>query len=246
VLDRSSGVRAVSFTGEVTTPLAEFAATPGVGRGPTDARQCAAAALGLGVSAALSATDDDDDDATRIALTTLQSLQTADLPGSGRPDRLGPTATLMVNAIAMRRSLPDFRATRVAAAALAVAGCCGSDAVELTAAVAIELEVADRLTAALGRGQADRGWDVVSTTGRIAPLRRVGFSACQPDRMVGCRALPVDPPPLLLRFRRRMTYAFQAGKAAASAVEGILLAQQPFSGVARPIEGRGGLALTFM
>jgi len=157
----------------------------------------------------------------------------------GRAESLGaPWAAHAIGTAAARASSP--LAAVVAAAGLALAS---TDPAAPAAAVAIGLELALRIEAALGAEQRGRGWAIAAVDGAIgaaataarlrgltseAVAHAIGLAATQS----GGLGAVLDPCGL----------AFRLGKAAFDGVEAALLAERGVTAPAGSLDGRRGLA----
>jgi 2-methylcitrate dehydratase PrpD len=167
----------------------------------------------------------------------------------GRRVRIGAGYGACVNAAAAQvahaggaRSVERQVSDVVAAAAIAVAEFSEADPVDLLVGVVSGLEVAARITIALGSSHAERGWRVAGSAGRIGAavaaartLRRssedhlaaIAFSATQAAGFAIGTGVSVP--------------AMVAGRAANDGVESAVVAAAGLIGDPLPLEGRRGL-----
>ncbi|WP_255955625.1 MmgE/PrpD family protein [Streptomyces odontomachi] len=132
---------------------------------------------------------------------------------------------------------PELTWTAVCAAAVALA-----DGVRATTAVAVGHEVADRVAAALGPTHSAAGWDVRATAGQLGACAAAGrLCDLDEDTLRHAVGLCATQAAGLTAAAGTDAEALALGKAAANAVEAVLLAQCGFTSSAEPLEGRRGL-----
>ena len=128
-------------------------------------------------------------------------------------------------------------------AALAVGEDLGASGRDTLVAAVLGIEVALRVGLALGRGHFDRGWHLTGTMGHLGAAAAAGrLLGLDADGLVVALGLAATQAAGLQAALGTMTKSFHPGKAAADGIEAALLAHAGFTGTARPIEGRRGLA----
>ncbi len=173
---------------------------------------------------------------SRFALDTVRSWQTRPLATAiGHGERLGPQWAAFVNGVAARGATVP--------AALAAAEYAHASGAVLFEAIALGLEIEARAARGAGAAHEARGWDPHGTYGRLGALfaaaRALGVTGAALRHAVGIAATQAGG---LRAAAGTMTEAFVPGKAAADAVEAVLLARAGFTGPREPLEGRRGFA----
>lgn len=169
----------------------------------------------------------------------------------GRAERSSPMWAALLNGMAAH--VEDFDDTHLATvvhpgapivpAALAVGEDVGATGRDTVLAAVLGIEVALRVGLALGRGHFDRGWHLTGTMGHLGAAAAAGrLLGLDRDELVVALGLAATQAAGLQAALGTMTKSFHPGKAAADGIEAALLARAGFTGPARPIEGRRGLA----
>ena len=173
------------------------------------------------------------------ALARGAALPEASVIGKGL--RLPVTHAALVNATAARDGGASGTAAVIVSAALAVAERDEVAGASFLLAVALGLEVADRVATALGPSHTARGYDVVGTAGRVGAAAACGLVIrLSEDAMLSAfgyaatTAGGIAASPASLR-------SLVAGMAASDAVWAALLAAAGLVGPSLPLEGRRGL-----
>ena len=235
------------MTPDVTWQLAAFAARPPSldpdGSVCQAGRRATANAVGVGIGGSRS-------DAAGQAFAVATSLGTSKLCSLlGRDEHLSPTWAAFVNAVAMRADEYDdidlgtlvHPGAPVVAAALAVGELTHATGSRVLEAVILGIEVAVRVARCLGPGHTERGWDGTGTAGHLGATAAAGrLFELDPAHMASALGIAATQAAGLGAAMGTMTGPLHAGKAAANAVEGSLLARRGFTGPRAGIEGRRG------
>lgn len=185
----------------------------------------------------------------RRALAPLAGAPRASVLGRG--ERLSPPWAALLNGMAAH--VEDFDDTHlrtvvhpgapVVPAALAVGEDLEANGGQVLLASVLGVEVALRVGNGLGPGHFDRGWHVTGTTGHLGAAAAAGrLLGLDEEAMIVALGIAATQAAGLQEALGTMTKSFHPGKAAADGVEAAYLARAGFSGPARPIEGRRGLA----
>ena len=235
------------MTPDVTWQLAAFAARPPAldseGSVWRAGRRATAHAVGVGIGGSHS-------DTAGRALAVARSLGTSEFCSLlGRNERLSPTWAAFVNAVAMRVDEYDDvdletlvrPGAPVVAAALAVGEFTHATGSRVLEAVIVGVEVAVRIARCLGPGHTERGWDATGTAGHFGATAAAGrLLELDPVQMASALGIAATQAAGVGAAMGTMTGPLHAGKAAANAVEGSLLARRGFTGPGTGIEGRRG------
>lgn len=221
----------------LTQELASFAV--GTGDVPGDVRAGAARAISAGAAAAAAGADDPEVIMIAEVAGSLGTPPEAGVPG--RSDRYAAPVAALLTAAAAAASADASYLSVVVPAGLATAAARGLRLAAVADAVAVGLEIADRLDSALAGRLGP--FDPVSTIGRLAAAgtagRLLGLSAAAAahacslaaTQAAGFAVLTGEPADVL-----------QSGKAAADAVQAAWLALGGFTAGLAGIEGRRGFA----
>lgn len=173
-------------------------------------------------------------EAVEIALERVGAFETPPQATIfGRNERMSAQWAAFVNGISAHAAIVP------AVLALAERNHVGGAA--LIDAVIVGTEAVLRLEESIAPDHTDRGWDPSGTVAHVgaalAAGRVAGLDAAQQRHALGIAATQAAG---LWAAHGTMTEAYHLGKAAADAVEAVLLAQAGFTGPAAPIEGRRG------
>lgn len=234
---------------DVTRQFAEFAARGSFEDLPdstVDAgRRTVANALALSVGAAKHP-------AVESALATVRVLETEPQASIlGRAERVGAMWAPLINGIGAH--VEDFDDTHldtvihpgapIVPAALAAAELVGASGRDMLAALVFGAETALRIGRGMGPGHFDRGWHVTGTAGHLGAAVAAGrLLDLSEEELIVAIGLASTQAAGLQEALGTMTKSLHPGKAASDGLEAALLALEGFTGPARPIEGRRGLA----
>jgi len=221
---------------DLTQQLARFAA--GAAVVPDEVRAMAAGAIEAVAAAAAGRADHPAVTAIAAVADELGTPPEAGVPGRSRRYS-APWAALLTGAAAASGSAAAGYATIAVPAGLAVGAARGAGLDAVTDAVAIGLEIAERLDAALAGSLGT--FDPVATIGRLGAAATAGRLLGSPAAAVG-HALGIAATQAA-GFAVMVSEAIgvlQYGKAAADAVQAAYLADGGFTAAAASIEGRRG------